>query len=321
MIGSSKRCARRLSVSAEWIPVIFVVVGLFAPFAAFCDEAVPAAGPKAVWPSGIEGWKIAEGPMGYDATTAFRYMDGAAELFLAYNMRKLTVLRYEKSGHPAITLEHFQMDSPEDAYGIFSFESDDPGAGIGQGSEFGGGLLRFWKGYHFVSVYGDGPGPDVEAATLRLGEKVASSITDTGSLPRILSYLPEGEAPFTRKQTWFLHSHILLNQRFFVAHENVLSLANDVDVALARYGTGKERVHFLLIKYPAQGRADLALSVFRSAYMRDGSGRLSAKTAHNKWTITEKFGSFILVVFDAPDKAFARRLIGAARIAVQKEGK
>jgi hypothetical protein len=148
------------------VSVILIILGLILPLAACGEPGGGMTGSSPLWPSDVDGWKIAEGPTDYDRITVFKYMDGAAELFQAYNMRKLTVVRYEKPGRPAITLEIFLMGSPEDAYGLFSFEADDPGAGIGQGSEFGGGLLRFWKGYHFVSAYGENQGADIEAATL-----------------------------------------------------------------------------------------------------------------------------------------------------------
>jgi hypothetical protein len=301
--------------------VISVLLGLLIPFSATPGERPGIGGTGPAWPSDIDGWKISEGPAEYGPTTAFKYMDGAAELFLAYNMRKLTVVRYEKAGHPAMTLEIFEMGSPEDAYGLFSFESDDPGAGIGQGSEFGGGLLRFWKGYHFVSVYGEGPGADIEAATLGLGRRVASSMKETGGPPLLLSYLPEGEAPFARQQTWFLHSYVLLNQRFFVARENVLDLAKDVDVALGRYGSGKEKVHLLLMQYPGPTRAESALAHFKSAYPKDAPEGSSEKTAHSGRTVAEARGSFVAIVFDAHEEAFARKLLGTALALQKKEGK
>jgi hypothetical protein len=301
--------------------VMCVLLGLLTPFSATPGERLGMGGTGPAWPSDIDGWKISEGPTEYGPTTAFKYMDGAAELFLAYNMRKLTVVRYEKAGHPAMTLEVFEMGSPEDAYGLFSFESNDPDAGIGQGSEFGGGLLRFWKGNHFVSVYGEGPGGDIEAATLGLGRQVASCIKETGQPPQLLSYLPDGEAPFSRQQTWFLHSYVLLNQRFFVARENVLDLAKDVDVALGRYGSGKEKVHLLLIQYPGPTRAESALAHFKSAYPKDAPEGSSEKTAHSRRTVAEARGSFVAIVFDAPEEAFARKLLGTALALQKKEGK
>jgi hypothetical protein len=273
-----------------------------------------------LWPAETEGWKIAEGPAPYDSTTAFKYMNGAAELFIAFNMRTLTVLRYEKASQPAITLEIFSMASPEDAYGLFSFESDDPKGNIGQGSEFGGGLLRFWKSNYFVSVYGDGPGAEVQAATLSLGSGIASSIKETGNPPKILAFLPDRLGQFAKNQTWFLHSHILLNQRFFIAYENILNLSGDVNVALGRYALGKEKVHLLIIRYPSQHGAEEALKGFKKAYMSDGAGKMPVKTENNKWTAVGEYGNYLTIVFDAPDELFAKQMIAlmAGRLKEEK---
>jgi hypothetical protein len=273
------------------------------------------------WTSEMDGWKVSEGPDDYNRETAFKYMDGAAELFIAYNMKTLTVLRYEKQGRPAITAEIFQMGSGEDAYGLFYFESDDPGAGVGQGSEFGGGLLRFWIGPYFVSVYGENTGADVEASTVRIGKSIAASIKETGNPPRILSLLPDGEAPLAKSQAWFLHSHILLNQRFFIENKNVLNLANDVDAALGRYGTGKEKVHLLLVRYPSPNRADQAFNSFRNACMAAADGKSSMKTDNDRWIVADMQGVYIAIVFNAPDEAFAERLMKSVSAKLPKEAK
>jgi hypothetical protein len=300
--------------------VVAAVLVLLAPGVALCHEGAKADRSFA-WPSEMDGWKVSEGPDDYDRETAFKYMDGAAELFIAYNMKVLTVLRYEKQGRPAITAEIFQMSSGEDAYGLFYFESDDPGAGVGQGSEFGGGLLRFWKGPYFVSVYGEDTGADVEASTLRIGQSMAASIKEMGNPPRILNFLPDGEPPLAKSQAWFLHSHILLNQRFFIENKNVLNLAGDVDVALGRYGTGKEKVHLLLVEYPSPSRADQAFSSFRSASMAGAGGKSSMKRDNSRWIVTEMQGVFIVIVFNAPDEPYARRLIKSVSGKLPKEAK
>jgi hypothetical protein len=301
------------------IAIFFVSAGPGVDRAA-CAEKEAAMETTRLWPPGLDGWK-AEAPAEYTPATAYTYMNGAAELFIAYRMRALTVVRYELPKRPAIILEIYRMGSPEDAYGLFSFESDDPGAGIGQGSEFGGGLLRFWKGPYFVSVYGDGAGEDAEAATLNLGRKIAGAISETGNPPRILSLLPRGIALLPLNQTWFLRSHILLNQRFFIAHKNILNLSGEAEAALGRYGSGAERMHFLLVKYPSEGKADEAYAGFVEAYMPDAKGEPSVRTENGKWTAAKKRGVFIAAVFDAPDKAYALKMIGTAFAPSPEEGK
>ncbi|MBA4416564.1 MAG: hypothetical protein C0392_01445 [Syntrophus sp. (in: bacteria)] len=272
-----------------------------------------------LWPAAMGDWKISEGPTGYDPDTTFKYMNGAAELFRAYNMKNLNVLRYEKQGRSSITTEIFRMSSAENAYGLFTFENDDPEAGIGQGSTFGGGLLRFWKGPYFVSVYGDSAGKEIEAATLHIGRHIAVSIAETGKPPGIMDRLPVGGPPYSRKQSWFLHSHILLNQRFFISHANILNLSGETDVFLAQYGSEKGKLHLLLVKYPTETHADGALMEFRRAYMPDASGKSSVKTENNRWTVLNKSGRFVIIVFDAPDEALAMRLIKATDTALSKE--
>jgi len=77
--------------------------------------------------------------MKYNSKTLFEYIDGAAELYLAYGFQNLTVRRFEKPSQPQITIECYEMASSEDAYGVFSFERQDEAIEIGQGSEFGEG--------------------------------------------------------------------------------------------------------------------------------------------------------------------------------------
>jgi hypothetical protein len=110
------------------------------------------------FPAEVEGWKWDGIEMKYNSKTLFDYIDGAAELFLAFGFQNLTARRFEKSNQPPITIELYEMGSSEDAYGVFSFDRQDEAVGIGQGSESGGGLLRFWKEKYFVSIYADGEG-------------------------------------------------------------------------------------------------------------------------------------------------------------------
>jgi hypothetical protein len=247
-------------------------------------------------------------------------MNGAAELYLAFNFRGLKTTRFEKSGGPSIVVEVYEMGSPEDAYGVFTFEQQDPEAGIGQGSEFGGGLLRFWKGRNFVTIFGEEPGPDIEEAILVLGRRIAATITDSGNPPKILGYLPDKTLPFTKKDAWFLRSHIHLNQRFFVARANILMLAPDVEAVLARYETKNGRIHILLVRYPNPEKAGEAHASFKKAYMPDAGKADWVKAENGKWTSIGRLNSFVIVVFDAGDESAAISLVSANKDILKREG-
>ncbi len=146
--------------------------------------------PEISLPAEAAGWKWDGKEMKYDSKSVFQYMDGSAELYLAYGFQNLRVRRFEKPNQPPITLELYDMASSENAYGVFSFEPQDEAVGIGQGSEFGGGLLLFWKGKYFVSIYADEGGVEVEAPILTMGRTTADLIQEMGPEPKLVDFIP-----------------------------------------------------------------------------------------------------------------------------------
>ncbi len=262
-------------------------------------------------PSEVAGWKWDEKEITYDPKTLFDYIDGAAELYLAYGFRDLTVRRFEKANQPPVTVELYEMASPEDAYGVFSIERQDDEAGIGQGSELGGGLLRFWKGRFFASVYADGEGAEVESALLKIGRAVADSVPAKGSEPRLIGFIPGKDLGLVNRSVRYLKSHILLNQRFFISHQNVLNLSKNTEAVLAQYLQGEQRTQFLLIRYPDRSEAGAAYQSFMKAYLPDAGGKDRLRTEDRKWTVARQRDEFVYIAFGAPTATDAEALLKA----------
>jgi hypothetical protein len=203
------------------------------------------------------------------------------------------------------------MASSEDAYGVFSFEHQDETVGIGQGSEFGGGLLRFWKGKYFVSIYAEGEGAEVESGILKLGRAAASSIPTTGPEPKLVGLIPGRDLGLVDKSIRYLKSHVLLNQRFFIAHQNILILNPKTEAALAQYLRDKQKTQLLLIRYPNLKEAGDAYQSFMKAYLPDARGKDRSKTEDGKWTFARQKNEFVVIVFGAPMEADAEALLKA----------
>ena len=267
--------------------------------------------PERFLPSDTAGWRWDNQEERHDSRTLYGYMDGAAELYLSYGFQDLTVRRYVKPGLPAITVELYKMASSADAYGVFTFERQDDPAGIGQGSEFGGGMLRFWKGTYFASVYAEGEGAEVESALTRMGKAVADAIPMTGPEPELIGSVPGGELGLVDGSVRFLRSHVLLNQRFFVAHRNILNLGGTTEAVLAEYRRDGQKTHLLIVRYPDPKAAGDAYQSFLKAYLPDAGGRDRAKTDDKRWTIVRRQLEFILIVFGSPTEADAEGLISA----------
>ena len=260
-------------------------------------------------PSQVEGWKWDGKDVKYNSKTLFDYIDGGAELYLAYGFQNATVRRFEKLNQPSITVELFEMASSEDAYGVFSFERQDEAAGIGQGSEFGGGLLRFWKGKYFGSIYAEGEGAGVESAILKVGKDTANAIRDVGAEPKLVGFIPGKDLGLVDKSIRFLRSHVLLNQRFFISHQNILNLNRKTEALLAQYLRDKQKIQLLLIRYPDLKEAGEAYQRFMKAYLPGADGKDRLKTEDNKWTLARQRNEFVFIVFGAPTEADVEALI------------
>jgi hypothetical protein len=289
--------------------VIMVSIFTIAPMVR--GEEKERKNPEISLPSEAGDWKLDEKELKYNSKTLFDYIDGAAELYLAYGFESLTVRQFEKSNRPPITVELYRMASSEDAYGVFSFERQDEAVGIGQGSEFGGGLLRFWKGKYFVSIYADGEGAEVESALLAIGRSTAGFIPEMGPAPELIGFIPGKELGLVDKSVRYLKSHVLLNQRFFIAHQNILNLGQKTGALLAQYIREKEKTHLLLIRYPSEKGAGDAYQSFMRAYLPDAGEKGRSRTEDQRWTMARQRNEFVLIVFGAPTAADAENLIKA----------
>lgn len=261
------------------------------------------------WPSETAGWKWDRKEKRFKGKSLYEHIDGAAEVYLAYRFQEVRVRRYARTGFPDILAEVYLLGSSADAYGVFMLERQDPEAGIGQGSEFGGSLLRFWKGPYFVTVLGNGTGRELEEAVLTLGRELAKGIAETGAPPLLLRHLPaEGPLP-PPDRVCFVRSHVLLNRCFFISHQNILRLGRNVEALLARYSQGENRLRILVIRYPSADKALSAHSNFINTYLPEAKAQGPVQTEDGLWTGAEHFRKQVIIVFGARESSEAEQWI------------
>ena len=134
-------------------------------------------------PQNIAGW----GPAGPDEVftreTIFDYMDGAGEVYLAYDFDHLLVREYVKPSAPPIVAEVYQMASSEDAYGIFTHDTDGEEVDLGAEAIYSGGYLRFWKGTLFVRLLAEKETEDVKTAVMTMGKTIAAATSAVEPIP------------------------------------------------------------------------------------------------------------------------------------------
>lgn len=282
--------------------LIFVLLPILA-----CACKVEAVPMEKLVPTSMSGWKSDGQDATYDRKTLYDYIDGGAEVYLAYGFRQVLARRLVRTGRPAITVDLFDMGSSADAYGIFSFEREGADVGIGRDSEYAAGFLRFWKGDFFVSVLAERETTESRKAVMEIGRKIASNIKSAGERPKIIALLPSGNP--IRASIRYFHEKSGLDYHYFVADKNILGLGRDTEVVLARYKIGSSKFQFMLVRYPKAASALAAFKDFKAAYMPEAGGDATIKTENGKWASAGFRADLVIVVFDAPTKAAAKGLV------------
>ena len=210
-----------------------------------------------VMPTAAGGWRAVDDGQTYDTETIYSYIDGHAEVYMAYGMVRCLSQRYAgPDNEPDIVLDLFEQASAADAFGVFTHDRDGEDVDIGQGGLFRHGWLSFWKGRWFGSVYAEGESAASREAVLALGRAAADAVKETGELPTLVAELPpDGLDP---RSVRFLHTQEILNGVVYLGYENALQFGPDVDAVVGRYERPEGGGWLLLVDYADSATAELA---------------------------------------------------------------
>lgn len=260
-----------------------------------------------VIPREMEGFAAESPDATYDRKTLFDYIDGGAEVYLAYDMQRCLSRRYVSPGEPGIVLDLFDMGNSADAFGVFTLDRDGKPLDIGEDGLGREGWIRFWKGRFFVSIYAERETVAAREAALRLARAIEAGIREKGDRPNILGRLPEGG--LQKQSVRYLHSHILLESYVRLSNENILGIRPDTEVVLSSYAREGQHARLLLVSYPDTETAEAALNRYLSLRPAAGTSKRGIASEDGKWSTSAQAGRLLAVVFDAESESLAETLL------------
>jgi hypothetical protein len=280
-------------------PVPIFIIFLCLTTTAEVAMAFPNEDFHSILPAEVGGWKKAEPPETYDRTNLYDYIDGGAELYISYNFQNLLAVRYKGEDDEEIVIDIFDMGNSYNAFGVFSHGREREDGLVGQGSEYGGGLLTFWKDRYYISIMAYPETAKKKELVLELGQKLAGAIPEEGALPPVLAFLPEEN--LVPDSIRYFHHYIWLNSHFFISNENILGIDDETQVVLAKYRTGDKTLYLLVALYPDAERAEKAGESLLREYLPDARDGI-AELSDGRWTGYRMEGRLLSIVFNAPDK-------------------
>ena len=172
-----------------------VLAGLILAGSASHAPGQARAGLRGFLPSdqAAAGWTRDDEPQEFSGEDLYTYIDGGAEIYQEYGFVQVIVQDFKNPGGRSLSLEIFEMASPEAAFGMYSFKRAGNGRplSLGAGGELADYYLNFWKGRYLVTLTGF----DSDEATLEglraVAAAVDAKITDQASPPALVADLPE----------------------------------------------------------------------------------------------------------------------------------
>ena len=281
------------------------------------DQSPEAARLRTLLPQESLGWKADGADQVFDRETIFEYIDGSGEVYRAFNMRLLVSRRFNKAGRADVIIDLFDMGSSADAFGVFAHDLEGEDWKIGQGSLYKGGLLQFWRGRYFVSIFAESENTETAAVLAEMGRQVAAVTGPDGPKPDLVALIPE---EFRAGLVRYVHDPQILNYHFYIAPENVLNLGPGADGVLATVGTKAEKRSCLLVRYQNEAAAESSLAEFLGMY-RPGPpvaesaaerGEGLARMRDGRFAAAGRAGRFLIAVFGEPTAAEARAALARA---------
>jgi hypothetical protein len=163
--------------------VIGIVSFLWIPCAQAADFKFPS----------VNGWKQVGDIQTFAPNTLYEYINGGADLFLAYDFEELKVAEYQNDKKAAVTVEVYRHRTPTLAFGVYSQERT-PGANfidVGIQGYQEQHALNFLSGNTYVKISGYDTGPEDLAILLSFAKAVAANLGEKGAFPSILATFPE----------------------------------------------------------------------------------------------------------------------------------
>jgi hypothetical protein len=273
------------------------------------SHAVTLDNLRAGLPKQILAWTAETEDRFYDSETIFDYIDGGAEVYRAYNMRRCLSRRYTSVDGPSIVLDIFDMGSSGDAYGVFTHDPEGEVVDLGQDGRLRPGWVNVWKDRFFVSIYTEEETASANQAVKALGKMVDSLISTRGARPAILKLLPaEG---LKSDSVRYLHHPIILNYHYYISDTNLLHLTPKTDAVLASYQRQAEQALILLASYPEPDAAARAYTSFLKHYLADAGKNGMTMLENNKWCAAKIKDRLLTIVLEADSRQLADKLIKA----------
>ncbi len=284
------------------LPVIICVI-----------TAAPASsnpGAEHLLPSSVEfpGWELTAPAKIFDADTLWEPINGAADQYLQYDCRSLTMAYLKKTAsEDEIAVEIYEMPDALHSFGVYAARkpSGEPVVKIGGEGYLESGNLSFFTGKYFVRLMAQSPDGSATETVKQLGLLISKKSGKTATIPEQFTRFPTEELVrnsfgYTAKNVWGIRD---LNQAYSAQYRHD---GTDATVYLISEPTEKAAVaNLALIRKNMTRRKISDLSEITGPETKGFTGVLKYKGS----VLCMKNGNNVVLVTGFQDSEWAGQLV------------
>jgi len=172
--------------------ILGLIIFLWVPAAEAKDFAFPE----------MAGWKQSGEIETFIPKNLYEYINGAADLYFAYDFQELKVAEYQNEKKASVTVDVYRHKTPLHAFGIYSQErlTEANFLDIGIQGYYEKGFLNFLTGPYYVKLSTVNTGQEDREVLVAFAKRTAENLGPKGSFPSILSSFPaEGKQKHSEK--------------------------------------------------------------------------------------------------------------------------
>ncbi|MBC7349008.1 MAG: hypothetical protein H5U05_03445 [Candidatus Aminicenantes bacterium] len=211
------------------------------------------------------GWKKSDRLVTFTRADLYNYIDGGAELFLEFGFERVYVQRYS-SGNSELTLEIYEMESPESALGVYLAKCGQetpleglPARNSGEESQF-----TILRERYFIHVNNFAGGQELFPVMLALARAALQKLPPDRPIA-LLDYLPKEN--LVKNSERLIRGPYALQPIFTFGEGDILRLEGQVFGVVGSYLDEKGNITTrLVIPYPDETRARAALEHLRQNF-------------------------------------------------------
>jgi len=140
----------------------------------------------------MDGWTIKDKAAYFTSDNLYEYINGAADVFLAYDFKSLASLSYINQQKHTFTVDVYLHGDPKNGFGIYTQEKPHQGDFLKIGSEgyYEKGILNFLKGSYYVKMSGYDMGDQDKTVLTAYAQKLAANLEGTAEFPAAAACFP-----------------------------------------------------------------------------------------------------------------------------------